>query len=51
MGNRCNRVFSLFGEKLYLSPILDLYNGKIIAISRREKTSIRDSNRDAKEGF
>ena len=23
--------FHLFGEKLYLSPILDLYNGEIIA--------------------
>jgi len=25
--------FSLFGEKLYLSPILDLYNGEIISYS------------------
>jgi transposase InsO family protein len=29
--------FSLFGEKLYLSPILDLYNGEVVSysISRR----------------
>ena len=25
--------FSLFGQKLYLSPILDLYNGEIISYS------------------
>ena len=25
--------FSLFGEKLYLSPILDLYNGEIVSYS------------------
>jgi transposase InsO family protein len=25
--------FSLFGKKLYLSPILDLYNGEIISYS------------------
>jgi transposase InsO family protein len=25
--------FSLFGEKLYLSPILDLFNGEIISYS------------------
>ena len=31
--------FSLFGSKLYLSPVLDLFNGEIIryAISERAK--------------
>lgn len=29
--------FSLFGEKLYLSPILDLYNGEIISYSISER--------------
>jgi len=29
--------FSLFGQKLYLSPILDLYNGEIISYSISER--------------
>ena len=34
--------FSLFGSKLYLSPVLDLYNGEIIsyAISENSGTSV-----------
>lgn len=33
--------FKLFGEKLYLSPILDLYNGKIITYTiNRIKTGL-----------
>lgn len=29
--------FSLFGEKLYLSPIMDLYNGEIISYSLQRR--------------
>ena len=33
--------FSLFGSKLYLSPVLDLYNGEIISKKRRISNKIK----------
>ena len=33
--------FSLFGKKLYLSPVLDLYNGELIAFSLSEHPNFR----------
>ncbi|TGE37413.1 hypothetical protein E4K67_16475 [Desulfosporosinus fructosivorans] len=33
--------FSLFGKKLYLSPLLDLYNGELIAFSLSEHPNFR----------
>jgi len=33
--------FSLFGEKVYLSPILDLYNGEIISYQIDRRPSLR----------
>ena len=40
--------FSLFGSKLYLSPVLDLFNGEIIryAISERANYRQLDEMRD-----
>jgi len=34
--------FSLFGKKLYLSPILDLFNGEIISYSLTERPTFKD---------
>ena len=31
VGHRCDREFSLFGEKLYLSPILDLHSSDLVS--------------------
>ena len=36
MGNGCNRI-SFIGEKLYLSPVLDLCNGEIIAYNLEKR--------------
>ena len=33
--------FSLFGKKLYLSPILDMYNGEIISYTLSERPSLQ----------
>lgn len=33
--------FSLFGSKLYLSPVLDLYNGEIISYAISERANYR----------
>lgn len=33
--------FSLFGSKLYLSPILDLYNGEIISYTLSERPTLK----------
>ena len=33
--------FALFGQKLYLSPILDLYNGEIVSFSLSERSGFR----------
>lgn len=33
--------FSLFGSKLYLSPILDLYNGEIISYTISERATLK----------
>ena len=33
--------FSLFGSKLYLSPVLDLYNGEIIRYAISERANYR----------
>lgn len=33
--------FSLFGKKLYLSPILDMYNGEIISYTLNERPSLQ----------
>lgn len=33
--------FSLFGQKLYLSPILDLYNGEIVSYTLSEHPNFR----------
>ena len=40
VGNRCDRVF-LFGNKLYLSPVLDLYNGEIISYAISDRANYR----------
>ena len=33
--------FSLFGSKLYLSPVLDLFNGEIIRYAISERANYR----------
>lgn len=33
--------FALFGQKIYLSPILDLYNGEIISYTISERPNLR----------
>ena len=33
--------FSLFGSKLYLSPVLDLYNGEIISYAISDRANYR----------
>ncbi len=33
--------FSLFGKKLYLSPVLDMYNGEIVSYSINERPHLR----------
>lgn len=35
--------FSLFGSKLYLSPILDLYNGEIVSYSISERPTFKQT--------
>jgi transposase InsO family protein len=35
--------FSLFGQKLYLSPILDLYNGEIVSFSLSERPNFKQT--------
>ena len=37
MGDRCDREFSLFGKKLYLSPVLDLHNGYLVSYTISER--------------
>ena len=39
--------FSLFGVKLYLSPIIDLYNGEIVSYEISERAILSDISYDA----
>ncbi len=41
--------FSLFGRKLYMSPIIDLYNGKIISYKVSEHTVLKQVTDMVKE--
>jgi transposase InsO family protein len=43
--------FSLFGRKLYLSPILDLYNGEIISYNISERPSFHQTMDMLEEAF
>ncbi len=43
--------FSLFGKKLYLSPILDLYNGEIISYNLSEKPTFHQTIDMLKKAF
>ena len=41
--------FSLFGRKLYMSPIIDLYNGEIISYKVSEHTVLKQVTDMVKE--
>ena len=41
--------FSLFGRKLYLSPIIDLYNGEIISYKVSERPVLKQVTDMVKE--
>lgn len=43
--------FSMFGQKLYLSPILDLYNGEIISYSISSRPSFSQVREMLKQAF
>lgn len=43
--------FQMYGEKLYLSPILDLYNGEIIAYSINKRPVFQLVYKMLKQGF
>lgn len=43
--------FSLFGKKLYLSPILDLFNGEIISYNLSDKPTFQQTTRMLTEAF
>jgi transposase InsO family protein len=43
--------FSLFGEKLYLSPILDLYNGEIISYNISSRPTFHQTNDMLEKAF
>ena len=43
--------FSLFGQKLYLSPILDLYNGEIVSYNLSEHPSFRQTTDMLEKAF
>lgn len=43
--------FSLFGDKLYLSPILDLYNGEIISYNISSKATFHQTMDMLKKAF
>lgn len=44
-------AFSLFGEKLYLSPILDLYNGEIVSYNLSERPTFHQTVDMLKKAF
>lgn len=43
--------FSLFGKKLYLSPILDLYNGEVISYNLSERPTFQQTIDMLKKAF
>lgn len=43
--------FSLFGKKLYLSPILDLYNGEIVSYNISERPTFHQTTDMLKKAF
>ena len=43
--------FSMFGRKLYLSPILDLYNGEILSYNLSERPSFKQTTDMLKKAF
>lgn len=43
--------FSIFGRKLYLSPILDLYNGEIVSYNLSERPTFRQTIDMLKKAF
>lgn len=43
--------FSIFGRKLYLSPILDLYNGEIVSYNLSERPTFHQTTDMLKKAF
>ncbi len=43
--------FSIFGRKLYLSPILDLYNGEIVSYNLSERPTFHQTTEMLKKAF
>ncbi len=43
--------FSIFGSKLYLSPILDLYNGEIVSYNLSERPTFHQTTDMLKKAF
>lgn len=43
--------FSMFGKKLYLSPILDLYNGEIVSYNISERATFHQTTDMLKKAF
>ena len=44
-------VFSVFGQKLYFSPILDLYNGEIVSYDLSERPTFHQTMRMIDKAF
>ncbi len=42
--------FNVGGEKLYLSPVMDLYNGEIVAYQTSKRPDLRSGRGHAQEG-